>query len=319
MNFILMEMTFLRYFIPLISEGNKCNKKCNVFITNVRKYTNCKNNMGLLEKFSKEYDFNLFDIEEIENYKGLTFIIEGAGINYLNENHKIVALTYMSDFSVSYGRYIDKVDNVILPSKKCAEHYKCISPKNLYLGSPKYDVTFDKKEIYKKYDLPKDKKILLSIAPKNRYKGGVKVEELYSKFRELGYFVVTKTRGKDPIHGGERGNKHLVDGSWYPHSTLEILSVADLVLNFGSSGIKECVMYRVPIINFRIKPHILFPFLYDYDYVKQMGVNDSVEDFKEAIEDFESKDLEKEFDKSIKENLFNNKYVCKNILKEVLK
>ena len=49
MNFILTEMTFLRYFIPLIIEANSRNIDCKVFIHPNNKYNNPLKYEDLLE------------------------------------------------------------------------------------------------------------------------------------------------------------------------------------------------------------------------------------------------------------------------------
>ena len=64
MNFILTEMTFLRYFMPLIIGGNKRNIKSTVYYHNSGKY-NCPNkNIDSLKALSQKYKFNLIKILE---------------------------------------------------------------------------------------------------------------------------------------------------------------------------------------------------------------------------------------------------------------
>ena len=63
MNFVLSEMSFLKYFMPLIIEGNKRNIKSHFYIFEHNKYTSPfkqKNISYLKEKIlSKDYFFLL--------------------------------------------------------------------------------------------------------------------------------------------------------------------------------------------------------------------------------------------------------------------
>ena len=54
------------------------------------------------------------------------------------------------------------------------------------------------------------------------------------------------------------------DEGWYPHTSMELIYVSDLVINTDSGGVKECVLLKKPILNFKIKPFDnLVKFLYD--------------------------------------------------------
>ena len=86
----------------------------------------------------------MYGSEEIKKFEGPTFLIEGVGRERLDKTkHQSYSITYMTDFSLSYKNYIDEVDRVIFPSKYIAEHYEKDNSKNLYLGSPKYDIELD--------------------------------------------------------------------------------------------------------------------------------------------------------------------------------
>ena len=39
------------------------------------------------------------------------------------------------------------------------------------------------------------------------------------------------------------------------------MEISDIVINFGSTAIMECAYSRIPVINFNIKPKLLFDFL----------------------------------------------------------
>ena len=148
MNFVVTEMTFLKYFIPLTLCGNKNGIKSKYFLgPDNGKYNSPRKFIDYIEKISKEYEFEYYDYNQLEGHEGVTFMVEACGVDYLNKNHKKVVLTYLSDFRtpdddgvLNYHKYIDLVDNVIFPNKFFAEYYNTISDKNLYHGSPKYDV-----------------------------------------------------------------------------------------------------------------------------------------------------------------------------------
>ena len=149
MNFILKECTFLRYFIPLTIEGNKRNIKSRYFIYSSGKYNCPITNKNAIRKLSEKYKFDICEGSDIKLHSGLTFLVEGVGADYLGGQHKKVSITYMTDFTVSYPKYIDKVDFVILPGKFISDYYKIPkSPKNIYLGSPKYDIILNKKNFF---------------------------------------------------------------------------------------------------------------------------------------------------------------------------
>jgi len=64
MNFIIPEMTFLKYFIPLIEEGNKMGIKSSLFSWNINKYNSISNNVKEFNKLLEAYNFNFYGIEE---------------------------------------------------------------------------------------------------------------------------------------------------------------------------------------------------------------------------------------------------------------
>ena len=150
MNFVLFEMTFLRYFLPLIIEGNKTNIKSSVYICKPHmniKYNSPSKHLSSLNDLAKEYDFDVYDIDEIVNNDSPNILIEGVGVDHVKNGQPIYSITYMVDYKHLYDKYIDKVDYVIFPSKYYAEYYNKMSNKNLYLGSPKYDVVIHKNKV----------------------------------------------------------------------------------------------------------------------------------------------------------------------------
>ena len=67
MNFLLTEMTFLRYFVPLIVRGNSMGIRSRVFVGSSSKY-NCPrrdSNIRDLVSLSHLHCFALHEIEEV--------------------------------------------------------------------------------------------------------------------------------------------------------------------------------------------------------------------------------------------------------------
>jgi hypothetical protein len=305
MNFLLSEMTFLRYFMPLIIEGNRMGKKSKLYIGKNHKYNNPHAFVEMLKKMSKEYHFEIKDMSEANKCEGIVILVEGVDRNKVDRSKtKILSLTYMTDYSSLYNSYIEDVDHVIFPSKYFADLYQKKSAKNLYLGSPKYDVFFDQDEIKEKYGLSNKKKALI-IYPRTRDKNKVDLNGIYSSLRNLGYEVLVKTRGKDPIGDkSHKGDAYFSDKSWYPHTTMELIEVSDVVINFNSTSIKESVLQKTPIINFNIKPWLPLGELYDYEYCKMFTDKFNKEQFENAVKKLTGEDISYLFNDAIEKYLF---------------
>jgi len=305
MNFILSEMTFLRYYMPLIIEGNYRGVKSKMYVGKNNKYNNPHIFLDHLERLSKKHNFEILDIQDADKCTGIVFLIEGVGCDRLDRSRTTtVSMTYMTDYSGLYDSYVDKVDHIIFPSRYFAEIYNKKSPKNLYLGSPKYDITLDKNEINEKYKLTNNKKALI-IYPKTIYKSSVDLDRIYFILENLGYDIVVKSRGKDPVNDKKhKGDAYYSDKSWYPHTTMELIEVSDIVINFNSTGVKECVLLRTPLINFNVKPWMPLKELYDYEYCHKFQKDFEDKEFEDVVNDLTSKDLTKAFDTSIQEHLF---------------
>ena len=159
-------------------------------------------------------------------------------------------------------------------SKFVAEHYNRVSEKNLYLGSPKYDVAFDKNSIIKRFGLSPDNKNILILGPPTNSRSAQtfphlnkdKITKLYDNLRQIlkGYNFIYKTRGKDPLAKNpysHNTNYKFEDRFWYPHDAMQLMAVSDVVICFDSASIKEMVMLEKPCINFRITDNMkqLYP------------------------------------------------------------
>ncbi len=337
LNFILREMTHLRYWMPLVIEGEKRGLKSSFFVAPSNKYNCPFVHKKVIQQISKDHGVGIKDWQEAKKVETILFASENRwGIDILKTAKKAtkVVCTYQTDFVESYNKFYKNIaDYILMPSKFCAEFYECTEGKNLYLGIPKYDVEFSKEEVFERNMLEDENNILL-IWPKLRDMSKVDMDKLLNLLLKTGYRILAKTRGKDPIPRSykkllkENGGRFFEDRSWHPHTTQELLSVSKLAVNFGSTTIEECVMQNVPVINFDVKPktrngnekrwRVTHDYLYDYDYCIQLE-----NDFKEkqliaSVQYLVNTNLDSEFKKSRQNHLFDHSNSSKKILDFIL-
>lgn len=226
------------------------------------------------------------EISEVINFPGLTFLMEAdisgtsikdydtSGLLYLNSTHLKVSFTFNADFIWQYEKYIKNVDYVVLPGKSYALAYDKISPKNLYLGSPKFDICLNDNEILKKYKLNPKHKHLLFFYPKNKWINQCtkiidhhrQMSYLVNLFRQMGYKVIIKTREKDRVTRS-MGDYYFEEDNLFPISSLELLKVCNLAVFFSSASIEECLMLSIPFIDFKVDEQFdRFAFLHNPAY-----------------------------------------------------
>ena len=248
-HFPLTEMTFLRYFVPVALEAKKRGHDPVFSLAYNRKYNNpCSvSHRKVCDDLIHTHGFKYGQSGDI------TVCVEGIGANQSPISY---ALTYMYDFPRLYSTYINEVNHVVFPSEYFAEFFNCTSDKNLYLGSPKYDVSIDPTEVYRKYHLNPEQKYALIVYPKARDMSKLDIGELCSSLISQGYTPLLKTRGKDPIRQEHKKYLNFSDESWYPHASMEFITIADKIINTGSSIMKEVVMLGKESVveNYNIKP-----------------------------------------------------------------
>lgn len=273
-NFIVGAVAWIPYFIPIVIEGNKRGINSYFFIRqNPKSYANplSKCHIGIINNIAKTYNIKTKDISEVVNYPGLTFLMEAdisgrsqsdyssSGILLLNSTHIKVSFTFNADFIWQYDKYIKLVDYVIFPGKTYAEAYNKISPKNLYLGSPKFDIEFNRDETLKKYKLSNKSNYLLFFYPKGKWiscsnklkNHQVQMKYLIDLFRKMGYKIIIKSREKDSVMT-RMGDYYFEEHELYPMNSLELLSISNMAVFFSSATIEECVMTHTPFIDFKV-------------------------------------------------------------------
>jgi hypothetical protein len=319
LNFFLNECTHLRYFIPLVKEGNNRGFESTFFIGDSGKYNSPFRHGKEVKIHVADNRINLRPISQLkEMEEGITFFVDPYRdrVELSNEKQKKVILTYMTDFTFKYKDYVDIADHIVLPSKYFADVHGCVSEKNLYLGCPKYDTKYNAGEIHKKYKLSKERKKAFVILPRQRDIHKVNFKAIYESLRAAGLDIITKTRGKDPyLQQYARGDHHFMDFSWYPHDSMELMHVSDLVINFSSTAIKECVLLKKPVINFHIKPFKRpLDFLYNYDYCVEMNNRFIYDEIQKTASFLLETDLSSAYNESTERHLFTPGNSSKEIL-----
>jgi len=309
-------MTFLRYFIPLIKEGNDRNIQSTVYWQACGKYNCPERHIKDLEALSEEVGFRLEKHTTKVTSENPTFLIEGTG--HQNFKGKKIALSFVMDFCNGlYDKCIENVDYFIFPNRSWIQFDKKPPPidpkiqylrrpklfdekKNLFLGSPKYDIILDRQKIIKKYNLSNKKKCFF-FYPKDRDIHEINLDKVFNILKKLNYEVLIKYRAKDNCKARATENVRVFkDEGWYPHTSMELIYVSDIAINTDSGGIKECILLKKPILNFKIKPFDnLVKFLYnekfhleikrpiDYNLIeekiKKLNLTQE-EDFQETID-----------------------------------
>ena len=318
MNYIVCGMTSLRYFLPLINEAKKEGHQVHkVFLMKTGKYNcpllNSKNNQEIY-RLAAINGFDVHHVSEIKDHPGLTFMIEADGVNHLGAQHTKVSMTYMTDFRHLYNRYVDSCDYIIFPSKIFASHYGCLSEKNLYFGSTKYDYNFSKENRLEEITKTSNEKALI-IYPRYRDLHKLSLKDTVSTVKELGYDPIIKYRMKEPVKENY-GCETVCDEYWYPHVTLDLINQSKFVINTGSTTMKESILLKKPIVSLNIKPEVHLPFLSGYNFEESlMAGGISSKSLKTAITKLLSRSENYEFNKCIDEKLFQPGETSKKILK----
>lgn len=337
-NFIVGAIAWVPYFVPIVIEGNKRGIQSYFFIRqNPKEYADpyFGDHINQVQKVATKYNIIIQDIKNVINYPGLTFLMEGdisgrspndyitAGIYKLNKTHLKVSFTYNADFIWQYHRYIKHVDYVVFPGKSYDTTYQKLSPKNLYLGSPKFDIKLDKDAIYKKYNLKPHKKYLLFFYPKTKWinisaqfsRNHIeKIKYIVQILRKMGYNIIIKSREKDRVEQ-IMGDHYFEETELYPISSLELLQISDLAVFFSSACIEECVMMSTPFIDFKVDHKFdRFAFLHHPNYsriITNLGI--SKEKLEKEISNItgDNKEIFKEMQET---HMVLNNNIASNIL-----
>lgn len=140
----------------------------------------------------------------------------------------------------------------------------------------------------------------------------------------MGYTILVKTRGKNPIQDGwMRGDRYFIDNSWFPHITMELIDISDIVINFNSTTVKEAIMGNTPVLNYKIEREYGiqergYGFLYKYGCCIDNDVQGFETTFRQDVNYLTSNDWIDEFQTAKDDCLFKPGNVSKNIIEKVV-
>lgn len=269
----------LRYFMPLAIRAKK-RGHCPIFqVTEGFKYNGVSipENRNQIDFLVDHYDMEYGDTGDV------CVTIEGCEVRNGMVNY---TLTVLLDYISLYPTYIDKVDYVIFPTRwfvemvretlsKPADTWnagaqKCLdvnienNPKNLYLGSPKYDIEFDRGKICQKYGLNPDFKYTLVMYPRPEHRSGFDLDGICSDLLAAGKIPILKSRKKHQFWQQDLKNYPcFYDDTWFPPTALELMSVSEDIIGTDSTGVKEAVMMNRKMTNIPNKSYRILDELYE--------------------------------------------------------
>lgn len=285
-NFIISRINYLPYYVPLVIEAKNRNIKSNFFLSGSDKpfispYT--ESHLNEIKKLADKYNIMVYDVSKLIDFPAITFFCEGdivgrknkknpsPNFKFMTSKHLKVSIICNYEYVMFYNDYINNVDHVILLHQFWADYYLLKSPKNLFLGSPKYDSKYYKldktTEEYQnylsgKYKLDLGQKYVLIIFPKDPIRHHKKntlypsvdfLLQLYDVLRKLGYKVIVKTRKQDKIKDKKlRGDYYFEDIDFYPCNSMELITISNYVILFSSSINEECVALKTPYIDIKV-------------------------------------------------------------------
>lgn len=323
---VLAHMYHLKYFIPLVLEAKKNGIVTNMYtfhsgVASISKSKGFKNHpynyIEHIGGLGRQYGFNFefCHVDDSEKVEGLTFFVEKRGLSNLENNKNIskVVLVCLLDFSNPnwYNKYSKTVDKIIFPSRYVAEHYNSICDKNLYLGSPKYDVISDKEKIKLKYGVVSDKNALV-LTPELNTLDISNLPKLCGTLRDNGYTIIVKGRQKQPSLSDREGDYYFDDKYWFPYPTMELIEICDVVISYDSAVSKECVMGSTPFVNIHVtKGWLPFECFYEYKFCKNLSSSqEGLSRFISTLDD----DFKEEFKRCRLKYLFDKQNSSKKIL-----
>lgn len=340
MNFVVGSISWIQYFIPLVIEGNKRKVQSIFFIrANPKKYANPieSSHFEQVKTMAKKFNVKLMDMNEITNYPTLTFLMEGdisgtsesdinsSGLFNLSDMHLKVSLTFNADFIWTYPKYIKYIDYAILPGRTFATAYGHNSPKNIFIGSPKFDIKLNPIELYAKYNLNPKNKHVIFFYPKKKWINSSPVLENHEPkmlhiaglLKRLGFKIILKTREKDRVTN-KIADYYFEEIDVFPNTSIELLSISNLAVMFSSATVEECVMMDVPVIDFKVDTKFTrFEFLYNPSFSKIISdINIPFESFKPIVDHItrDTPDVKVAFEDTRKQHMFTNANVSARIL-----
>ncbi len=290
-----------------------------------------------VKSIAKKYNIKMMDMNDITNYPTLTFLMEGdisgtsendinsSGLFNLSDMHLKVSLTFNADFIWTYPKYIKFVDYVVLPGKTFATTYNHLSPKNLYIGSPKFDIKLNSNELFVKYNLNPKNKHVIFFYPKKKWISSSPVLENHEPkmihiaglLKQLGFKIILKTREKDRV-ANKIADYYFEELDVFPNTSIELLSISTMAVMFSSATVEECVMMNVPVIDFKVDTKFTrFEFLYNPSFSRIVDdLNISFENLKTIVDHItrNTPDVKDAFEDTRKRHMFINTNISAKML-----
>lgn len=342
-NFLFGALTFLYIFMPLYLEikNNYPELFPRFFIrSNVKGYGDTIKHKKAYQELFERYQITVLSGDQLSEYPGINFCVDGdtygpreacwkQSLILLIDRSKFLSLSFIEslNFKWSYHYYNTLVDYTILPNKIWESTFN-LNGKNLYLGCPKYDIRFDKNDIYHKYNLDSKRKYVIFFYP--RFERGIQkygnkftkyYQNLMKWLEELGYTILTKNRTKVKQHI-KIDRPYFVDTDYFPHISMELIEISEFAVFFGSAVIEEIVIARKPYVEFMFDDVNRLSFLRDsiYGYTVNNKLPDEHEFKNKVTELLDPKHFElqqQKFNKVTEEYLFD-KRCCKNIIDKAI-
>jgi hypothetical protein len=349
-NFIISRINYLPYYVPLVIEAKTRHIKSKFFLSQSDKpFISPYTSQHLLEitNLAKQHQIEVYDITKLIEHPAITFFCEGdivgktnktqpsPNFQFMTSKHTKVSIVCNYEYVMFYNDYINNVDHVIMLHKFWASHFRLLSPKNLYLGSPKYDPKYFRmgqtgeeriQYLNNKYNLDMYEKYIIIIFPKDPKKHHKRntsyptkefLLEIYKAIRAMGYKIIVKTRKQDPVKDKQlRGDYYFEDIDFYPCNSMELIEISRMVLYFSSSINEECVALLTPYIDIKVDKqkdrfHLLNERSYGYSYDIQRLIEFGVfEQIKKLIRYYEQ--MHYRPDKINSNKVFQNYYTSQN-------
>ena len=310
--FVLKEITYLKAYMPLIELWEKRHdivvliNRGSVKPTNPLKH---KDALRAVEPYTCRYYKTPEDIVQACAQEGTRNLITLEGAPFSREKGDVgdlnmISITHMTDFFRLLPWYYDQTRWVLFHSEAMSKRtdFEDRDGKFLFPGLPQYIplTRLSREAVLKKYQIPRDPKRICVLGPKKKFYGqATRIIRILCRYAaDRGYHLIYKTRKKDRVSPllwwYLRKFGTFYDTSYHPHTTLELLFVSDLAVNFDSSGIQDILMAEKPVVNFYTKPYRKEKDIYAEPVIPDLPLDSSKEDIYRVFDEMMTADLRKQ-------------------------
>lgn len=310
LGFVLKEISYLKAFMPLANMW-KGRHEIYFFICSIdEKLTSPvrnKSQLAILKEYPWIWFNNSNDIFNECRDKGIKNLITLEGQPFADENRgdadcNIFVITHATDAYAMLERYYDKVNWILFNSNYMAKNYreKDTEKKFLITGGSQYLMIkdFNKQDILNKYKIPASKKIICVLGPpKKFYKETSKIIKILCDYaQERDYYIVYKTKKKQAVNARIywylRKFRYFYDVSYFPFTTLELIYISDLSINFDSTAIQEMITLGKKSINFFTKSFRRMVEIYEEEAIPDLPLSATKDEVCKTVDGMLEADLE---------------------------